>query len=54
MMLLHRQFSTTTTALAELFLLELTGKHEVESTVFTVNGANPSNLHVSEQNSEFR
>jgi putative transposase len=38
--LLHlRLFSTTTTALTEIFLRELQQKHEVESAVFLVDGA---------------
>jgi len=38
--LLHiRLFSTTTTALTELFLNELREKHNVESTLFLVDGA---------------
>ncbi|WP_425601450.1 IS6 family transposase [Halorubrum salinum] len=38
--LLHlRLFSTTTTALTEMFLRELREKHEVESAVFLVDGA---------------
>ena len=38
--LLHlRLFSTTTTALTEMFLRELRDKHEVESAVFLVDGA---------------
>ena len=38
--LLHlRLFSTTTTALTEIFLRELRQKHEVESAVFLVDGA---------------
>ncbi|ELZ16935.1 transposase [Natrinema thermotolerans DSM 11552] len=34
-----RLFSTTTTALTELFLQELTEKHDVENAVFLVDGA---------------
>ena len=38
--LLHvRLFSTTTTALTEIFLRELRQKHDVETTVFLVDGA---------------
>ncbi|WP_276272932.1 IS6 family transposase [Haloarcula litorea] len=38
--LLHvRLFTTTTTALTEIFLRELRQKHDVESTVFLVDGA---------------
>ncbi|SFH58558.1 putative transposase [Halorubrum aquaticum] len=38
--LLHlRLFSTTTTALTEMFLRELREKHEIESAVFLVDGA---------------
>ena len=38
--LLHlRLFSTTTTALTEIFLTELREKHDVESAVFLVDGA---------------
>ena len=39
--LLHlRLFSTTTTALTEIFLRELRQKHDVETAVFLVDGAN--------------
>jgi putative transposase len=39
--LLHlRLFSTTTTALTEIFLRELRQKHDVENSVFLVDGAN--------------
>jgi putative transposase len=35
-----RLFSTTTTALTEIFLRELRQKHDVEDAVFLVDGAN--------------
>jgi putative transposase len=38
--LLHlRLFPTTTTALTEIFLRELHQKHDIESTLFLVDGA---------------
>ncbi len=40
--LLHiRLFSTTTTALTEIFLRELAEKHDLSDTVFLVDGAHP-------------
>ncbi len=51
--LLHiRLYSTTTTALTEMFLQELREKHDVENTVFLVDGA--QHLHTALQRAGLR
>lgn len=53
--LLHvRFFSTTMTALTEIFLRELRQKHDVESAVFLLTARNTSKLHCNELGSDFR
>ncbi len=53
--LLHVQlFSTTTTALTDIFLRELREKHDVETAVFLVDGAQTSKLHFPELDFDFR
>ena len=53
--LLHvRLFSTTTTALTEIILHELRQKHDVETAVFLVDGAQHSKLHSASGSCERR
>jgi len=49
-----RLFATITTALTEIFLRELRQKHDVETAVFLVDGAQHSKLHFDERDSNFR